>query len=100
MFCAERFHGAGYSGFELCAQRMPPCVLPGPAGGAQRWVDETYPGAHFASQGVQYTCVVARTVKGWREFDEQVGHGYNTMVMLHRMDLERHVEQHGTRHLT
>lgn len=35
-------------------------------------MDETYPGAHFAAQGVQYTCVAGRTVKGFRELDEQV----------------------------
>lgn len=40
-------------------------------GGAQGWVDSTYPGAFFADQGIAYTCVAGRTVRGHREFPRQ-----------------------------
>jgi hypothetical protein len=36
-------------------------------GGAQGWVHRTYPGAHFASQGVAYVCVAGIAVRGERE---------------------------------
>ncbi|KAG2449109.1 hypothetical protein HYH02_005857 [Chlamydomonas schloesseri] len=40
-------------------------------GGAQGWVDRSYPGAHFADAGVRYVTVCGRTVRGHREFPRQ-----------------------------
>ncbi|KAG2487577.1 hypothetical protein HYH03_013856 [Edaphochlamys debaryana] len=37
-------------------------------GGAQGWVDHTYPGAFFADQGVAYLSICGRTVRGFRTF--------------------------------
>ncbi len=44
---------------------------PPPTGGAQGWVDRSYPGAHFADAGVRYVTVCGRTVRGHREFPRQ-----------------------------
>lgn len=41
------------------------------AGGAQGWVDRSYPGARFAEAGVRYVTVCGRTVRGHREFPRQ-----------------------------
>ncbi|KXZ45266.1 hypothetical protein GPECTOR_56g362 [Gonium pectorale] len=40
-------------------------------GGAQGWVDRTYPGAFFAGAGVRYVTVCGRTVRGHRDFPRQ-----------------------------
>ncbi|KAG2444613.1 hypothetical protein HXX76_001357 [Chlamydomonas incerta] len=40
-------------------------------GGAQGWVDRSYPGAHFAEAGVRYVTVCGRTVRGHRETPRQ-----------------------------
>eukprot|EP00198_Chlamydomonas_reinhardtii_P000657 XP_001689992.1 predicted protein [Chlamydomonas reinhardtii] len=40
-------------------------------GGAQGWVDRSYPGARFAEAGVRYVTVCGRTVRGHREFPRQ-----------------------------
>ncbi|GFR39938.1 hypothetical protein Agub_g15 [Astrephomene gubernaculifera] len=37
-------------------------------GGAQGWVDRTYPGAFFAPAGVRYVCVCGRSARGHRDF--------------------------------
>ncbi|GLI70045.1 hypothetical protein VaNZ11_014812 [Volvox africanus] len=37
-------------------------------GGAQGWVDRSYPGAFFAAKGVSYVTVCGRTVMGHRDF--------------------------------
>ncbi|MEW5308207.1 MAG: hypothetical protein WDW38_000183 [Sanguina aurantia] len=40
-------------------------------GGAQGWLDTSFPGAFFAPQGVRYTTVAGRTVRGHRDFPRQ-----------------------------